>query len=83
MTTPRDFATVLTAVIAAIPEDEPNFRGALASVQAKATRHAPELHWQMLGPDVQYILGIHTAGMTAEEREGWRGRVLAVWAGAA
>ena len=66
MTTARDFPTVLAAAIAAIPEDQDQFRDALASIQAKAARHAPELHWQMLGPDVQYILGIHTAGMTAE-----------------
>ena len=82
MNPPRNFSTVLAAVIAAIPEDEPNFRAALVSVQAKATRHAPELHWQMLGPDVQYIIGIHIAPLAPKEREGWRGRVIGVWTGA-
>ncbi len=82
MTAARDFSTVMADVIAKIPEDEPALRMALAAVQAKAAKHAPELVWQMVAPDAQYLIGIHTP-VKGEATPEWWGRVLAAWTGSA
>ncbi len=79
----RDFATVLASVIAEIPEEEPALIDALANVQKKAARYAPEIRWHFCGIDAQHLIRIHVYGMSEQEREGWRGRALAAWTGAA
>lgn len=83
MTPPREFTAVLASVIAEVPEDEPAFRSVLAHVAAKARRTAPEIHWQVCGVDAAAVIRVYAEVVQPSDVEGWRGRVIAAWAGAA
>ncbi len=82
MTTPRDFAAVLDAVIGEVPPEETALRAALTQILDESRYRAPEVLWPLSGRAVAQVLEMTFHSVAVEELvAGWRRKVLAAWSG--